>query len=479
MAEKLFVIYAANAGTATARPVIAFFNEDEGFVPDLVAMGYPAGEAGHVVRDTAFAITDTADEATGRSFTIDPTALTVAETTFSRTDLETDRREVSIRIADLIRDWDWTQRTDARITRATQEAFASWINALENVPGDPLWATDPMAIVLPAVPTVTASPTTVAEQIASADWIGDGNIFSQKLGLANWDTLQPLWGFDTADLTPFGSQNVALLAWGAGRSGARGLRFTTTPDGTTASVWAGPAHSFALAASESFQIEGWFRASQGSVEITLGIAGYASRTDAQVVTAASPNTIVGTAWSFATAIVQVPAGSTARWGSARVASGTIHPSIWVEIDSLTIRRLPRLMNAYAQSTVTTEITPTSSALADAQTLLSVSFTRHASSTVRLASFVRIVPQNTATDVMRLLFWISVMPVGGAETALAFWAEYAPTGAWTHRGSGFEYTDASTASGPVIYQLKASKSTGTGTMSVAQRSLTALLLPKVA
>ena len=195
MAEMMFVIYATTAGTATARPVLEYYNDEDTHVPDIAVLGHSTASAAWIAVEP-FDVTDTPDEDTGRALTIDPATGAITEGTFARGDVATAQLAHTVKVASLITEWNWTQMTDARISRATQQAFADWMLALEALEDHALWSTNPAAIPFPAVPPIVWASSTVAQQVAAATWADDSAMPAQKLNIANWGTLQPVWGYD-------------------------------------------------------------------------------------------------------------------------------------------------------------------------------------------------------------------------------------------------------------------------------------------
>lgn len=483
MADRIFVIYAKTLGTATARPVLEYYTEDETHVPDIVQLGYTLAAAGFAVIESLDLLAPASGENRNK-LTIDPATAATTATAVPRYDILRDQTEVLGRVADLIAEWNWTQELDAKITKATQADFAGWIEQLEAVSTDPLWATNPKGIALPPVPEVTTSAQTVGQQVASATWTETGAIFAQKLGLSNWDSLQPVWGFDTSDFSSFvigpSPTPTATLSWVTGRSGARAMRVTTNTGGAIAQVDTLGILAFATSPGEALVVEGWMRASHSGTAVSLGLGGFANRfTSIPEQAGTSGAMSVGTSWQFFSAIVNVPAGTT-RWACGRFRTEAVfNQTRWVEIDGMTIKRLSRLPSAHVQSRTSLDISSTQADFSAAQIALSLNFTRNAASIIRLdAAAALLVPSNAPGDQLNAVFWLTKVPVGGPETVLASWVEQG-AGNLLSRATRFTITDTETPDTTgVLYYLRVSKQGSTATVRLGDRSLNAMMLPRI-
>lgn len=493
MAEKTFVIYSSTTGTATARPVLEFYNEDETHTPDLPTLGYDVAEVSWVATDP-FAITDTTDAATGRLFSVNPSTGAVAQTSAALTDLATAQLAKEVEANALIQEWNWTQELDAKITKATQQAFADWIAVLDAVDTDPLWATNPAGIVLPAPPAVSSSAPTVAQQMAETSWLDDASMPAQKLAIANWNTLQTVWGFDWADFGPFntasfgngsvGAGPTPALTWVAGRTGDRAIRMTGTGDrNSRCKLWTRSNYGFAASPGDAFLIETWVRASSYATTIFLELAGWPFRlAPPNVLDGGSAgdvwNNKPGPIWRKMTGLAIIPAGTGIKW-----AGGQVHMlkgengTEWIEVDGLTITRLPTIPNAYAQNGATTGITSTVTGPGTAQTLLTIDLARGGSAAnTMLSASARIITSNITSDVMRLQFWITMM-TATEETILSTWQEYGQ-GQWQQRATAMQVADATDDVQSVKYHFKVTKLTSVGTLAIGHKFLSGTVLPKV-
>lgn len=312
----------------------------------------------------------------------------------------------------------------------------------------------------------------------------DATVPSQKLNLSNWDSLQPLWGFDTADFSPFvvgpSPTPTATLSWVTGRSGARAMRVTTNTDGAIAQVDTLGTMAFATSPGEALVVEGWMRASHSGTSFSLGLGGFANRFTSIPEQAGSSGAMsVGTSWQFFSAIVNVPAGTT-RWACGRFRTEAVfNQTRWVEIDGLTIKRLARLPSAHAQSRTSLDINSTQADFSAAQIALSLNFTRNAASIIRLdAAAALLVPSNAPGDQLNAVFWLTKVPVGGPETVLASWVEQG-AGNLLSRATRFTITDTETPETTgVLYYLRVSKQGSTATVRLGDRSLNAMMLPRI-
>ena len=254
-----------------------------------------------------------------------------------------------------------------------------------------------------------ASPT--VRRKTNGRLISDNTIPSQKLILANSDTLQPVWGFDTDDLSPFTAPNMTK-AWASGRSGSRALRLDI-PGGTVATLTVRPlvGYSFAMAPGDAFYVEAWVKAS-ASLVVNVGLAGFDINTPGAIPYDGGDgrNQVSGNGtWMRVSGYIQVPSGDPIRWGSAEVTVGRMPSASWVEIDGLTVTRVPRLPNAYSQATDTVAVNYTGTDFTQADVILLLNFYRGGGgATVKLNTSLRIVPENTNTDVMRMQFWLCLL-----------------------------------------------------------------------
>ena len=481
MADRIYVIYASTLGTSTARPVLEYYTEDETHTPDVTLLGYTTATAGWV-RLTSLDVLASSDDSKEKLF-VNPSTSATSTTNVSRSDITHAQTQVLGKIADLIAQWKWTQELEARITKATQAAFANWINSLENIPSNSLWSTDPAAITLPATPSVTAHPDPVSKQISAAGWTDDAAMSSQKLGVSNPGTMQLVWGFDTDDLSVFGRHVRVALGWSVGRSGHRAL-LASASAGAVQTVWVTPGvlHSFAMAPGDTFYIEAWVRGTAG-LPVNVGLTGFSDRTgqaipynggDGQATVVANPTT-----WTRISGYVQVPSGNPIRWGSVEFTFGAGASSVWIEIDQITVTRVPRIPNSFVQATTQAEVTYTGTVATSAQEVLTLPFFRGGNgATVQLNTTARIIPANLSSDAMRMQFFLTVEEFGtGVETLLMSWLEYS-NGANNYRNTYMSWTDPTGNNLQVIYRLRVSKLGSVNTMSLGSRHLNAILLPRL-
>lgn len=494
MADKVFVFYDSTAGTATARPVLEYYTEDETHVPPSVGtLGYGSNVA-YVMVDT-FHVPDTSSAATRTAVTINPSTGAQAGTAVERYGVLQDQLQVLSQLAELKSEWGWTQTLGAKITKADQKAFADWLDALDAIPSNALWSTNPKGITIPATPSVSMLSLTMMERIANAEVLNDGGTSPQKMSSANWATLQPVWGLDWDDTAPYSvgvspaGAGTGTLTTVGGRSGDRALRLTGTgAAGTRHTLAAGNMFAFAAAPGDVFLVECWVRAGSSSTSLDIEMIGWDQKGPSGTVHYAGSTADIGngvqlsTAWVKMSGMIVVQSGNPTRWCSVRLSMlKGLSTTEWFEVDNLTVTRLPAVRNANAKSGTGLTIAATTTTGTAADEAINVGITRGGAATRTLLHFSAYIQHvsNAAGDAMRLQFWLNVVGALGnpAETTIATWVEYAPAGNFQHRATSLTTFDDSTAGGPVFYIVRVSKLSSVGTFSLGHRAMSALLLPR--
>lgn len=494
MADKTYVFYSTTTGTATARPVVMLLNDDDTLNPAVAGFGFSDTDtAVQAIEPMSMSMLGGALDTT--SWTFNPSTGVVTTGTESVADVATDQAEVSSQIAALIAEWEWTQRLEAKITKANQQAFSDWLNALRAIPSNPLWSTNPKGIAIPQVPAVETSTLSVGVQIEQSQYTGDSTIPAQKLALSNWSTLQPVWGFDWSDLTQFagypGDSNPGILSFVSGRTGHRSLRVTAAVSNMNFGVNPHRIHSFAAGPGDTIYIEAWVRGTIRALDFQIAAWDNKSDTGTPMIAGnavlfSTGNNIGGsTNWKKITAVVTL-SGSGYRWAGIRLIAypynnGTIQ---WFDVDALTVTRVPIINNSYAQGGAEVDLTGTASNLNDLTQITEVISTSllsmGSSFTTNIRVSCRIVYRSSsATDTFRGLFWLTVQDdTMSKPTAMIAWQENKLAGANQHFSFGYTFTDPTARTGKVSYSLWASKTSSIGTFSAVNPHISAISLPKV-
>lgn len=494
MADKVFVFYDSTSGTATARPVLEYYTEDETHVPPpMSTLGYGSNVA-YVMVDT-FYVPETSSAATRTAVTINPSTGAQGGTAVERYGVLQDQLQVLSQLAELKSEWGWTQTLGAKIDKADQKAFENWLAALDAIPSNALWSTNPKGIAIPATPSVSMLSLSMMERIANAQVLNDGGTSPQKMSSANWATLQPVWGLDWDDTGPFSvgvspaGAGTGTLTTVGGRSGDRALRLTGTgAAGTRHTLAASNLFAFAAAPGDVFLVECWVRAGSPSTSMDIEMIGWDQKgAGATVHYAGSAADItagaqLSTSWVRMSGMIVIQSGNPTRWCSVRLNMlKGLSTAEWFEVDNLTVTRLPAVRNANAKSGTGLTIAATTTTGTAADEAINVGIVRGGAATRTLLHFSAAIshPSNAAGDSMRLQFWLNVVGATGnpAETTLASWLEYAPAGNFQHRATSFTFFDEISTGGPVFYIVRVSKLTSVGTFALNHRALSALLLPR--
>lgn len=208
MAEKLFWLYNKTGGSASARNIIAVFNEDEAFDinEEYLAREVTTSTVGNFSTDVI--AVDFGDSETINAFTYnETTGVLSGPGGIAVLTIELRQNRMRGELDFLVDAVSWTQRLDSKLTSAKREEYRLYIEQLNsiNVVGSihyqSIWATNPEAIVRPTAPGQTFTNTDQAYR--AGELMGDSTIPVRKQFVSNRGNLAPEFDMEDADADLF------------------------------------------------------------------------------------------------------------------------------------------------------------------------------------------------------------------------------------------------------------------------------------